>query len=98
MNKDERKSIDFNETIIFDRSISIRSENDIEDFLRDPKGFLERIGALEGLEEFNGFLDRDGNRIESIRDYFNDKGRGSEITIMHIGVPYRPPYFCSWIT
>lgn len=82
------------EVIIYDRSVLITDKKDIEKFLADPKGFLQEVGALDGIPEFNGVAWLDGKAISSsdLKSFEEDDYVG--IKCSHLGIPYRD--YCNW--
>ena len=85
--------------IVYDRAITIRTREEIYNFLGDPKSYLRKSGALEGLPAFNGFVDVDGNEIDpkALRQRWEPLVPGSMVSLGHLGVPYADPWFCMWV-
>lgn len=86
----------FKNITIFDRAIEIRAAEDIEEFLDDPKAFLQKCGYLDGLPEFNGLLDADGKELdlEELRAQYVRRGSGAILRCAHLGIPYAHPWYC----
>jgi hypothetical protein len=77
----------------YDRVIVIRSNDDWLNFTNDPKRFLEESGALEGLEEYNGFKASDGSEIT---EFSNTNNKTDVRIIAHRGAPWARPWYCTW--
>ncbi|NRB18050.1 MAG: hypothetical protein HRU33_10920 [Rhodobacteraceae bacterium] len=83
--------------VIYDWAVDIKGEEEIEEFLTDPKSFLTRIGALKRSPEFNGFVNSDGEKVEpsKMREHFARTGATRGYRVSHYGIPYKHPIYCS---
>jgi hypothetical protein len=84
---------------VFDRAVKIKGQRNIDKFSRDPEKFLTEIGALDGIEEFNGIHSEIEGEISDLPEYFlrnkPQEARGSiTIFIAHHGIPYED--YCTW--
>lgn len=80
---------------VYDRAIVITDRREMVDFLSDPRAFLEKAGALDGLATFNGAKAADGTEHKSnveIDSFLEGKDR---VISVHIGTPYKDA--CKWI-
>ena len=84
--------------IIYDRAVEIKSKEELGKFLADPKAYLSDIGALDGLPEFNGFIDEQGNQVDiqdKLRVPMSSEGEIS-VLLIHYGIPFASEWYCGW--
>lgn len=80
--------------IVFDRSMILRTTAEKEEFANSPKEFLEKAGALEGIEEFNGFWCEEAGRVDDDGGRFTDESFRAAIVgargvhVVHVPTPY----------
>jgi len=79
---------------IFDRAVLVTELSDLKRFAEAPEDFLRSVGAMEGLNEFNGVevLGAEDENVKSFVENLEDFKRG---TIVHRGIPYQN--HCSWV-
>ena len=81
---------------IIDRAIEINTRDKIDEFFEDPEKFLREHGALDGLPEFNGFVDTDGNKLD-MDSFRRQKSGVTTLGFKHYGIPYDYPQYCVWV-
>ncbi|WP_316013854.1 hypothetical protein [Roseobacter sp. HKCCA0434] len=79
---------------IYDRAIILQDAEQIAALSADPRGFLESVGALEGLDQFNGLFDLDDAPISDVSAYLAEDDGVQKLTLVHRGIPYAD--YCGW--
>ena len=89
----------YNHVDVYDRAVKIKGQENVDRFSADPEKFLKEVGALDGIEEFNGIRSESEGEIDDLSSYFSRKRffrvSGTIVVIIaHHGIPYED--YCSW--
>lgn len=81
---------------IIDRAVEINTREKVDEFFQNPEKFLRDYDALDGIPDFNGFVDSDGNKLDL--NLFRKQNSGATtLKVKHYGIPYDYPQYCVWV-